>query len=854
MRFSIDQKIGAGLSFWLVALSSVGFLLWKNIAGISQAQREMSNIYDAQKASRELHASIFQMEAKLLRYEVTGDESDLQSYRDMTHDLERKSNRLRSLLADSSSQQQRLVSLDWLLTQRTASLQAAVAKRRNVRPGSSGGTGDVEMADDIAASIDRLFEDVDDEETRALQTQSEAAGAGLRNAAALILGGTSFAFLGVALGGLLLRREFVALRKAEEDKMRTRNFLDSVVENIPSMIFIKDAQTLKFVRVNRACEEALGYSRTEMLGKNAHEIFPEEEAAFYAAKDKEVLYNGRLVDVPEETVHTKNRGVRILHARKIPLFDAHGQPQYLLGISEDVTELKQAREGLVRAKEDAERSNKFKDQFLSTMSHELRTPLNAVVGFSELLTEEQYGPLNDRQKRYVNHIRTGGKHLLRLINDILDLSKIEAGRLQLAIETVPVDACFADVLDTLRSLADKKSQALIGQVPEHLCARADSTRFRQILMNLIGNAIKFTPQGGRIVVSAQHVENAVRIEVRDSGPGIPPEEQQRIFEAFYRLSQSEKGAEGTGLGLAITRRLVELHGGQLGIESQPGEGSCFYFTLPAVETAQLENPQAALSAVPSGTNSRTILVVEDDSLAAQLLQSQLLSVGYDVILCDKPDQALEIAAKLQPVAITLDIVMKPINGWELLPRLKSDPRTAMIPVIIISIVDQPARGALLGAEEYIVKPVQKTALLAAIQRCTSRRGGTEKEQNILVVEDDGPTREFIAELLSKNGYDVSTAADGAEALSRVAKRPPSLVILDLILPQVSGFELLAEWRHGSKTADIPVFVLTNKELTADETDYLRKNTGALFRKEEPWRDSLLRQLRRVTTRAWEASA
>jgi CheY-like chemotaxis protein/anti-sigma regulatory factor (Ser/Thr protein kinase) len=423
----------------------------------------------------------------------------------------------------------------------------------------------------------------------------------------------------------------------------------------------------------------------------------------------------------------------------------------------------------------------------------------------------------------------------------------------LAIETVPVDACFAEVLDTVRPLADKKSQALIAQVPENLNVRADSTRFRQILMNLLGNAIKFTPEGGRIRLSAQEAGGFVRVEVRDSGPGIPVEEQQRIFEAFYRLGQSEKGTEGTGLGLAITRRLVELHEGQLGIESKPGEGSCFYFTLPIVEVARVEQLEGVSIKLPR-PQDRTIMVVEDDSVAAQLLQSQLAPAGYHVVLCDRPEEAVEIAARLQPLAITLDIVMKPVNGWELLPRLKSDPRTSKIPTIIISIVDQPAMGALLGADEYIVKPVQKAALLAAIERCTKGHGSVEGVQNILVVEDDAPTREFIAELLSKNGYEVSTAADGAEALSRVATRPPSLVILDLTLPEVNGFELLAEWRNEPRTADMPVFVLTNKELSSKEVEYLRRNTGALFRKQEPWRDSLLRQLQRVAAEGVEARA
>jgi signal transduction histidine kinase/DNA-binding response OmpR family regulator len=499
---------------------------------------------------------------------------------------------------------------------------------------------------------------------------------------------------------------------------------------------------------------------------------------------------------------------------------------------------------VVRAKEEIERASKFKDQFLSTMSHELRTPLNAVLGFSDLLTEERYGPLNDRQRRYVNHIHTGGRHLLSLINDILDLSKIEAGRLQLTIETVRVSTSFAEVVDTMRPLADKKSQSLVMEAPRELNVRADATRFKQVLMNLIGNAIKFTPEGGKIELGCRPLGQVVRVEVRDSGPGIPLEEQKRIFEAFHRLQQSEKSVEGTGLGLAITRRLVELHGGHLDLESQPGLGSCFYFTLPSAVAPGTEELKTSGSGPKTGEGVR-ILVVEDDSAAAQLLQSHLAAAGYDVVLCQQPQRAVEMAAQLQPSAVTMDIIMKPVNGWELLSKLKSDPHTCGIPVIVVTVVDQPATGVLLGADEYIVKPVEKATLLAAVERCMNRRGRIGRARPILVVEDDTPTREFIAELLSKHGYAVDTAADGTEARARVATSSPELVILDLILPGVSGFQLLAEWRFDSRTSDLPVFVLTSKDLTAEEKDYIHANTGALFQKQDQWQEALIRQLQRA---------
>jgi len=499
---------------------------------------------------------------------------------------------------------------------------------------------------------------------------------------------------------------------------------------------------------------------------------------------------------------------------------------------------------VLRAKEELERASKFKDQFLSTMSHELRTPLNAVLGFSDLLTEERYGPLNDRQRRYINHIHTGGTHLLRLINDILDLSKIEAGRLHLAVENVPVSRCFAEALDTLRPLADKKSQTFVQHPTENLCVRADATRFKQILMNLVGNAIKFTPEHGTIELAAKRIGAFVRVEVRDSGPGIPHAEQKRIFEAFYRLSHSNKAPEGTGLGLAITQRLVQLHGGELSIESETGSGSSFFFTLPIVASDSTERPQIVLPQNKSAELPR-ILVVEDDPAAAHLIKLHLISVGYDVLSCDRPNRAVEMAAELQPAAITMDIVMKPINGWELLLNLKTNPRTSQIPVIVITILDQPTTGVLLGADEYIIKPVQKPVLLAALDRCLNQTPRFRTVRPILVVEDDTPTREFLTELLSKNGYLVRTASDGEEARSQIAASVPELVILDLNLPKVSGFQLLAEWSVDSRLSDLPVFVLTSKDLTEDEKEYIRAKTGALFQKQEPWQEGLVKQLRRA---------
>ena len=627
-----------------------------------------------------------------------------------------------------------------------------------------------------------------------------------------------------------------ALRRSEE---RFRLMVDNIVDYAILMLDTAGCVT----SWNPGAQRIKGYRADEIIGKNFSQFYPraDVEAGKPQHELEVVAKEGRLLD--EGWRVRKDGSTFWANVVITALRDNQGNLRGYAKLTRDMTQSKLAQEAMSQAKEAAEQSNKFKDQFLSTMSHELRTPLNAVLGFSDLLNDECYGTLNDRQHRYVNHIQTGGKHLLRLINDILDLSRIEAGRLQLAIENVAVNSCMSEAVDCLRPLSDKKSQTVLVKPSANLSVRADATRLKQILMNLLGNAVKFTPDSGKIEVAAHQIGDVVRMEVRDTGPGIPLEEQQRIFKAFQRLQQS-KTTEGTGLGLAITKRLVELQGGNLGIESQPGNGSCFYLTLPFVPTfVPKEGPPLELKS-RSGESAK-VLVVEDDFAAAHVIQSHLNSAGYDAMLCGDPQRALELAAEMQPSAITLDVIMKPIGGWEILTKLKTDPRTAAIPVIIVSIVDQICTGALLGADEYIVKPVDKRTLLAAVDRCLNKRESMTSVCPVLVVEDDTPTREFLAEFLRQRGYVVATAADAAEARASVAASLPELVILDLILPDVSGFQLLAEWRANSRTSELPVFVLTSKDLTLQEKDYIRTSAAALFQKQDPWQDALLKQLVRA---------
>ena len=654
---------------------------------------------------------------------------------------------------------------------------------------------------------------------------------------------------GVLRGGVVVFRDITEQKRAGEALRQSEERYHLLFDSNPHPVWVYDLQTLAILDVNPSAILNYGYSREEFLSLTIKDIRPEEDIPALLKST---------ANAPPETEaagvwrHRRKDGSLInVEITSRPLV-YRGRDARLV-VATDISVRKKAEEALVRAKEEAERATKFKDQFLSTMSHELRTPLNAVLGFSDLLADERYGPLNEKQRRYIGHIHNGGKHLLSLISDILDLSKIEAGRMELALESVTVEAAFAEVVSVMQPLADRKSHSLSATADRGLMVRADATRFKQILMNLLGNAIKFTPNGGRIAVAARLAQGEGRIEVRDNGPGIAPEEQKRIFEAFYRLRESGKRTEGTGLGLAITQRLVELHGRELSLTSQLGEGSCFYFFLPVAETSRQQVARRGEG------GSRTVaapkvLVIEDDRATAQLIQSQLASAGYEVTLCDQPQTALEIAARLQPNAITLDIVMKPKNGWEVLTQLKHDPRTAFIPLIVVSIIDQPGMGVLLGADEYLVKPVDKAVLLEAIARHVGDRAAGDAARSILVVEDDPPTRECLKEMLSNHGFVVATAADGFQARAQMDASLPQLVILDLMLPRVSGFELLGEWRASPRTASLPVFVLTSKDLSREEQTYLHTHAEVLLRKQEPWQNALIRQLERIgASRASEQS-
>ncbi len=424
-----------------------------------------------------------------------------------------------------------------------------------------------------------------------------------------------------------------------------------------------------------------------------------------------------------------------------------------------LADLERKNAELARAKETAERESAFKSKFLANMSHELRTPLNAIIGFSELLEDEMVGTLQPQQKEFVRNVLTSGRHLVQLINDILDLAKIEAGKVELHFEWSPLPALLDSVLTVLAPLAHKKGVELACSLqPDLPELYADPVRLKQVLYNLLSNGIKFTPRGGQVRLLARAVERQLELMVEDTGIGIRAEDLSRLFREFERLgSPLQDSQEGTGLGLALTKHLVELHGGTIAVSSEPGQGTRVTVALPMIRTtgrrsqAPLE-PLSDLSAAP-------VLVIEDDPHGAELIATGLRSGGFAVAVASDAEHALRLARELKPVAITLDILMPGTNGWDLLARLKSDPGTCEIPVVIVSAMDDTSRGLWLGAADYLVKPVPREALLSSLQNASVCARGASGLRVLTVGQGPGTgTMNEIESRLRSCGCDVRRIA------------------------------------------------------------------------------------------------
>jgi PAS domain S-box-containing protein len=541
-----------------------------------------------------------------------------------------------------------------------------------------------------------------------------------------------------------------------------------------------------------------------------HSVHPDDRAA--AAEFWPQAMQAGVNFVTEHRLLRHDGAWRNMLVRGVPVHDESGAIREWVGTHTDITEQRQAEADLMAAKEMAEDANRAKSQFLANMSHELRTPLSAVIGYSEMLEEEIEDMGATALLADVGKIRSNARHLLSLINDVLDLSKIEADRMTVYPEEFETAALLNDVSSTVEALVSKKNNSLVLDLGDEAALGAmhtDQVKLRQCLFNLISNAAKFT-ENGIITLRARREGGDMMFAVTDSGIGMSDEQMEKLFERFAQADASTtRRFGGTGLGLAITRAFCRLLGGDIEVSSTEGAGSTFTIRLPAVlPDAALEETPATEPAEPSAAESgnRLVLVVDDDASQRDLLARFLERKGFSVQTAPDGPAGLAMAKQLHPRAIMLDVMMPQMDGWSVLSALKADADLAAIPVVLVTFVNEPALGDSLGAAELVPKPVNWEQLGAVVERF---RG----EGDILVVDDDADIRANLRRVLQSNGWSVTEASNGREALDRVREAPPKLIMLDLTMPVMDGFAFLRALREDAEHGHIPVVVLTARDLS-----------------------------------------
>ena len=654
------------------------------------------------------------------------------------------------------------------------------------------------------------------------------------------------------MAGEVYARE-MSLREAQEHLERREAYFRSLIENSSdATVIVNDGGEIRYA--SPSVRDVLGIDAERLQGHHLGEFIHEDDRSAVARASEETRLNSGVgPHVEWRCVHPDGtlRWVDSVGNNRLDDSIIRG---VVVNIR-DITERRRAQE-FKKEKESAEEASQAKSAFLANMSHELRTPLNAIIGYSEMLEEEAEELGESAFVEDLRKIHGAGKHLLALINDILDLSKIEAGRMDLYLEDFDVKSTLSDVVTTVTPLVTRNINKFDIEVGDNVGqVRADLTKVRQGLFNLLSNAAKFT-KNGTITLHAARTTAAdgdwIEYSVSDTGIGMTPEQVNRLFEAFTQADASTtRKYGGTGLGLAITRRFCRMMGGDVTVSSAPGAGSTFTIRLPAIvpesETAEAQPASSFIESKPTpphSSDAHTVLVIDDDPTVHELMRRALTKEGYHVESALSGDRGLELARQLQPDVITLDVMMPGTDGWAVLSELKADPELAHIPVVMATILDNQQMGFALGASAYVTKPIEYEHLFRVVRDLL----GEGALGDVLVVEDDADVRELHRRMLEKRGWTVREAVNGREALDRVHAQRPDLVLLDLMMPEMDGFEFLNALDAEPELGSIPVIVVTAKQLTNAERQHLIERATHVFQKGGFSIDQLVAAIRERTSR------
>ncbi|BAU42392.1 response regulator [Leptolyngbya sp. O-77] len=646
------------------------------------------------------------------------------------------------------------------------------------------------------------------------------------------------------------------LHQAKAELHRREEYFRSIIENTSDIVTLLSADgQLRYA--SPALKTVLGYEPSDLYGKNLLDfVHPDDHTTARIALSHAVHQPGITLPFQIQLRRIDGSWAR-LEAVGTNLLGNPAVESLILTLR-DITE-RQRAEDLLRQKETAEQSNRAKSQFLANMSHELRTPLNAIIGYSEMLQEEAEDLGQDDFVPDLQKIYTAGRHLLSLINDILDLSKIEAGKMDLYLEEFCLPDLVQEVVNTVRPMVDKNHNALLvcaDLAPDTM--HADLTKVRQNLLNLLSNAAKFTENGTITLtvekrLSSEMSQSVICFQVTDTGIGMSEAQIEKVFQAFTQADASTtRKYGGTGLGLAIAQRFCQMMGGDITVSSELGKGSTFTMTLPQV----VHHPDAApdadadrMAAVDEGEDceesppcpDRPILVIDDDPAIHDLLRRQLAREGYTVHSALTAEEGLTLARTVRPIAITLDVMMPKMDGWMLLSAFKSNPDLANIPVIMLTMLDNKNRGYALGASDYLIKPIDRHQLLSVLKKYECDRPTCP----ILIVEDDPINRELMRQLLEKEHWQVIEAENGRVALEKLQTVQPELILLDLMMPELDGFGFVAELQRHEEWRSLPIIIITAKDITAEDQFRLRGYVEQILQKGAYSQEDLLVRIRQL---------
>ncbi len=653
-------------------------------------------------------------------------------------------------------------------------------------------------------------------------------------------GGDEFGAMAKTLS--LFQQNAIEKKKLEDEAERQRRTIAAALEAISDGFVLYDPDDRILVANSKYCEIFPSHKPNELRGKSFREILEQNLARGQVdlegkSPEEWIEERLRLHGDPAGLVDEKRFGDKWVRITKRKIPDGGTVAVYT-----DITELKQRQVELERAKSNAEAASEAKSRFLASMSHELRTPLNAIIGYSEMLIEEARDHNDDELVPDLEKIASAGRHLLSLINDILDLSKIEANKMEVFLETFDVAELLSDVRATVAPLMAKNLNEFVQDVDGDLGEmHSDQTKLRQNLFNLLSNAAKFT-NGGRVTLSARREGRAdgdwLVFKVSDTGIGMTPEQQERLFNAFTQADASTtRNYGGTGLGLSITRSFSRMIGGVVNVDSEVGKGSVFTMEVPARCRRETEQPRIA---EPSRIiqPGRTALIIDDEPAARNLIAKALAEAGLASMQAASGAEGIAVAREHRPDAIILDIIMPHQDGWSVLRTLKSDPELCTIPVILATILADRELGLSLGAVEYLTKPIDTDKLIRTIEAC----GGGNRD--VLVIDDDQASREFLRRILVKRNWKVHEAGDGIRGLEMMKRLLPRLVLLDLLMPEMDGFQTLSEMQRIPELQNIPVVVVTSKDLSANELRWLRDQAVAVVNKGANSRSQLVEALER----------